>query len=51
MPLERGDEYEDPIEASLSELGLGEVTSGGSQLGDQHFDGTRPIEFCAIDLS
>lgn len=50
MPLERGDKYEDPIEATLSELGLGEVTGGGSQLGDQQSDGTRLIEFCGIDV-
>ena len=50
MPLERGDKYEDPIEATLNDLGLGEVTGGGSQLGDQQLDGTRPIEFCGIDV-
>jgi hypothetical protein len=49
-PIPRGDKYEDPIQASLQALGLGEVTGGGSQLGDQQPDGTRPIEFCGIDV-
>ena len=34
----------------FSELGVGEVKGGGSQLGDQQLDGTRPIEFCGIDV-
>lgn len=48
-PIERG-EIEDRIEPLLREAGLGEVSGGGSQLGDARPDGTRPIEFCGIDI-
>ena len=49
-PLERGQRYEDPIQEKLEDLSLGEVSGGGSQLGDPQPDGTRPIEFCGIDI-
>ena len=49
-PLDRGERYEDPIQESLDSRGLGDVTGGGSQLGDERPDGTRPIEFCGLDL-
>ena len=49
-PLNRGDRYEDPLQASLDAHRLGEVTGGGSQLGDEQPDGTRSIEFCGIDV-
>ena len=49
-PIDRGDKYEDPIIDELERLGLGEVSGGGSSLGDQRPDGTRPIEFCGIDI-
>jgi hypothetical protein len=35
-PMDRGDRYEDPLDAKLKESGLGEVTGGGSQL-DENF--------------
>ena len=34
QPLDRGDLYEDPLNALLLKSGLGEVTGGGTQLGD-----------------
>jgi hypothetical protein len=49
-PLDRGDRFEDPINEELQRLGLGEVSGGGSQLGDERADGSRPIEFCGIDV-
>jgi hypothetical protein len=49
-PVHRGERYEDPIQESLDARGLGEVTGGGSQLGDEQPDGTRPIEFCGLDV-
>ena len=49
-PIDRGDKYEDPIIDELERLGLGEVSGGGSSLGDQRPDGTRPIESCGIDV-
>lgn len=49
-PIDRGDKYEDPIIDELERLGLGEVSGGGSSLGDPRPDGTRLIEFCGIDV-
>lgn len=49
-PIDRGDKYEDPIIDELERLGLGEVSGGGSSLGDPRPDGTRPIESCGIDV-
>jgi hypothetical protein len=49
-PIVRGSKYEDPIDAKLRDRGLGEITGGGSQLGDAAPDGSRPIEFCGIDV-
>lgn len=34
QPAHRGDLYEDPLQEILHEMGLGEVTGGGSQLGE-----------------
>ena len=31
-PLDRGDRYEDPLQAALEQTGIGRVTGGGSQL-------------------
>jgi hypothetical protein len=42
-PLERGDKYEDPLAEALGELG--EVTGGGSQLGEGN-----SIEHCGVDV-
>jgi hypothetical protein len=50
QPLERGTRFEDPIDAALGPEGLGHVSGGGSLLGDALPDGTRPIEFCGIDI-
>lgn len=44
-PFERGDRFEDPLQESLSASGLGEVTGGGSQMGEGN-----TIEFCGIDV-
>jgi hypothetical protein len=49
-PIDRGDKYEEPIIDELERLGLGEVSGAGSSLGDPRPDGTRPIEFCGIDV-
>ena len=45
-PMDRGDKYEDPLQEQLQEAGLGEVTGGGTQLGEG-----RSIEFCGVDIS
>lgn len=45
MPLDRGDRYEDPLQAALDVNGYAEVTGGGTI---QRKDGE--IEFCGIDI-
>ena len=49
-PMDRGDKYEDPIIDELERLGLGEVSGGGTELGDEGPDGKRPIRSCGIDV-
>ncbi|HEU0284042.1 MAG TPA: hypothetical protein VFR52_02740 [Sphingomicrobium sp.] len=49
-PLDRGDKYEDPIIDELERLGVGEVTGGGTGMGDEGPDGRREIESCGIDV-
>ena len=49
-PLDRGELFEDKIEPVLAEKSLGSVSGGGSSLGDARPDGSRPIEFCGIDI-
>ena len=44
-PVERGDRFEDPLADKLSELGVGSVCGGGSQLGEG-----KTIEYCGIDV-
>jgi hypothetical protein len=45
QPMDRGDLYEDPLDAILKERGLGEVTGGGTQLGKNN-----EIEFCDLEI-
>lgn len=49
-PMDRGDKYEDPIIEELERLGLGEVTGGGTGMGEERADGRREIESCGIDV-
>ena len=42
-PMERGEKYEDPLAEALGNLG--EVTGGGSQLGDGN-----SVAFCGLDV-
>ena len=49
-PIDRGDKYEDPIIDELERTDLGEVSGGGSSLGDPRPDGSRLIESCGIDI-
>jgi hypothetical protein len=44
QPMHR-DRYEDPLQEDLEAAGLGDVTGGGTQLGEN-----REIEFCNIDI-
>lgn len=45
QPIDRGDRYEDPLDAALNARQVGTVTGGGSQLSE---DGT--IEFAEIEI-
>ena len=45
QPIERGNRFEDPLEAALQDAALGCVTGGGSQLGE----GAR-VEYCGLDV-
>ena len=45
QPLERGERYEDPLQAALNLEELGEVTGGGSQMGEG-----KNIAFCGLDV-
>lgn len=49
-PIDRGDKYEDPIIDELERLGIGEVTGGGTGMGDEGPDGRREIQSCGIDV-
>jgi len=44
-PLDRGERYEDPLDSALRAAELGEVTGGGSQLGE-----LGEIEFADIEI-
>jgi hypothetical protein len=46
QPIERGERFEDPLQAALEVQDLGEVTGGGSQLAGRG----KEIEFCGLDV-
>lgn len=46
QPLDRGEYFEDPLADKLEELGLGEVTGGGTQLCDE----PAGIAFCDLEI-
>lgn len=50
MPIERGEKYEDPLDIALKKAGVGEVTGGGSQLGEPDKDGSPTIDWVGIDV-
>lgn len=45
QPIERGERFEDPLQAALVAANLGEVTGGGSQMGEG-----KTVEFCGLDV-
>ena len=45
QPIERGERFEDPLQAALAAEDLGEVTGGGSQMGEG-----KTVEFCGLDV-
>lgn len=45
MPIERGQKYEDPLDAALKEAKLGKVTGGGSSLSKE-----RKIIWVGVDV-
>jgi len=46
QPVDRGERYEDPLDAFLKANGLGEVSGGGTQLLE-----TGEIDFCEVELA
>jgi hypothetical protein len=45
QPIERGERFEDPLQAALEKEKVGEVTGGGSQMGEG-----KTVEFCGLDV-
>ncbi len=45
QPLDRGDLYEDPLDEILKQAGMGSVTGGGTQLGEDN-----EIQFCDVEI-
>ena len=45
MPIDRGDKYEDPLDAALKQSHLGEVTGGGTSLTKE-----KTIEWVGVDI-
>lgn len=50
QPLDRAAKYEAPLQLALDRANLGEVTGGGSQMGQLKPDGSRGIEWVGIDV-
>jgi len=50
QPIARGMRFEDPLQAALDAVGLGEISGGGSQLDDPYPDGRARVKFCGIDV-
>jgi hypothetical protein len=49
-PIDRSHKYEDELQEALTARGLGSITGGGSQLGDDGADGIPTIAFCGLDI-
>ncbi|HLW66731.1 MAG TPA: hypothetical protein VKS79_15560 [Gemmataceae bacterium] len=45
MPMDRGEQFEDPLMEEFEKNGYGAVTGGGTQLGNQN-----EIAYCGIDI-
>ena len=45
QPIGRGERYEGPLQAALDAEDLGEITGGGSQMGER-----TSIAFCGLDV-
>ena len=50
LPLDRGEKYEDPLDASLKKAQLGEVTGGSTQLSEEKPDGKKSIAWVGVDV-
>jgi hypothetical protein len=50
MPIDRGEKYEDPLDAALKREKLGEVTGGGTQLSEPDAEGRRTVEWVGLDV-
>lgn len=50
MPIDRGDKYEDPIDAAMTKAGLGFVSGGGTEMGTDPDDGSMTIAAMGVDV-
>ncbi len=50
LPIERGEKYEDPLDAALKARNLGEVTGGGTQLGTGNGVAWVGVDMELVDL-
>jgi hypothetical protein len=50
QPIDRGTQFEDPLEIKLKEEQLGTISGGGSQLSAPDAEGRQHIEFCGLDV-
>jgi hypothetical protein len=46
QPIDRGEVFEDPLDGILQAAGIGSITGGGTQLGEE-----GEIEFCDLEIS
>ena len=49
-PMQRGEQFEDPLSERLSEARLGAISGGGSELRDEDEEGRRFVTAAGIDV-
>lgn len=49
-PIDRGEQYEEPLDACLRKAGVGFVSGGGTLMGAAGADGTREISYGVVDV-
>ncbi|HEX8471409.1 MAG TPA: hypothetical protein VF633_09870, partial [Brevundimonas sp.] len=50
MPVERGERFEDPIDAELQRTHLGSVSGGGTLMSAPDPEGNKSILYCGVDV-
>ena len=49
-PVERQEDFGEPLDLALRSHAIGEVTGGGTALSAPDEDGDREVEYCGIDV-